>query len=514
MINIKENSFSDLLSLEKITDNEIITPFPVVKKMVELLPEDIFKNPNNKFIDISSKSGIYLKYIFFYLLEKLPNINIDKNNNELDYILDQDYDFKNKEDKKRFILKYMIYGIATSELSFLTSKRTLYENIVENEDTQKEGKILSKPIFDNKDGNIVYKKIKDNQYWFLEEKNEIILKELSKNIKLKKDKKMKFNVIIGNPPYQQNTTANDPKSIYNLFIDKSKAQKPDYISFIIPSRWLNGGNNLNQFRKSMLSDIRLSQIYDYKNEKECFPNVEIKGGVCYFLWDINKKEKYCNYIEIENNNIISSEKRILNQFDIFVRNNVGVKILEKINEKYFLNEIVSSRVPFGIQANFSNYVIKKNEEENIKLYGNKNTIMKNTNGIGYIKKLYIVKNEKLINKHKVLIPKANGNGIDKYILPSKPLYSEPNSICSDTYLVLSYFETKIEAENFIKYVKTKFFRFLVSLRKNTQNTTKSTYSFVPKISMHKEWSDAELYERYNLTEDEINYIENSIKEME
>ena len=273
---------------------------------------------------------------------------------------------------------------------------------------------------------------------------------------------MRFNVIIGNPPYQKNTTANDPKSIYNIFVDKSKSQKPDYISFIIPSRWLNAGNNLNQFRKSMLSDIRLSKIYDNKDGKNYFPNVEIKGGVCYFLWNINKQERQCDYIEIENNNVISSKKRILNEFDIFVRNNVGVNILEKINEKHFLNEIVSSRVPFGIQANFNNYAIKKNKEENVKLYGNKNTAMKNTNGVGYIKKSYIVKNENLINKHKVIIPKANGNGIDKYILPSKPLYSEPNSICTDTYLVLSYFETKIEAENFIKYVKTKFFRFLVS----------------------------------------------------
>tara|TARA_Y100000588_G_scaffold130042_1_gene142453 strand:- start:16657 stop:18207 length:1551 start_codon:yes stop_codon:yes gene_type:complete len=516
MINIKENSFSDLLSIEKITDNEIITPFPVVKKMVELLPEEIFKNPNNKFIDISSKSGIYLKYIFFYLLEKLPNINIDKNNNELDYILDQDYDFKNKEDKKRFILKYMIYGIATSELSFLTSKRTLYENIVENEDTQKEGKILSKPIFDNKDGNIVYKKIKDNQYWFLEEKNEIILKELSKNIKFKKDKKMKFNVIIGNPPYQKSNESGkgSDKPIYHNFIEKSIQLSPDFLSFIVPSRWFSGTKELQKFRQKIYNDNRITKIYNFPNSEECFSNVNITSGVHYFLWE-NKKnnDNLIDFYQIKNNKIVNKvNKRKFNEFEIFITEEDIISILYKVKNKedFFYNKVVSGQTPFGLHTSFRNYNKDCTDSANTKIYVSSNHNIP----YGYINKNIISKNKNLIDKYKVFIGKSNGAALKNRNIISLPFLGEKNSACTQTFLVVDSFNDINKCNNLIKYIKTKFFRFLVSIKKQTQDNNREVFQYVPVLDMSKEWSDAELYERYNLTEDEINYIENSIKEME
>lgn len=514
MLNIKMHPFSDLESIEKITDNEIITPFEIVKKMIELLPKEVFNNPNNKFIDISTKSGIYLKYIFFNLLDKLPNIKILKDNNELDYELDEDYDFNNLEDKKKFILRYMIYGIATSELSFLTSKRTLYENINENEDSEKTGKILSKPIFKNIEGNIIYKKLNNNEYWFLKTDIEEINKAFIKNIKLKENKSMKFNVIIGNPPYQIQKGGNNIMPIYHYFIEKSIELKPDYLSFIIPSRWLidSSRKEIEKFRKNMFDLKYIKELYDYKDASDCFKSVDIKGGICYFLMG-NEKEETFKYTEYDKNNnkySIETKERFLDEYDILIRDNRGIEILKKVKSRInvFLKNTVSSQEPFIASKDkiFDQYksIKKENIIEPILFYGNNN---KYKDGIGFIPKNKIQRNNNLIEKHKVFIPKAFRE------LKNKAFYGEKNSICTETYLVVNYYETKEECINLIEYLNTDLVSFLVKLRKVTQNSTKDAYGFVPILDMHTKWNDKRLYEYFNISKEEQEYIKYSIETM-
>lgn len=319
---------------------------------------------------------------------------------------------------------------------------------------------------------------------------------------------MKFDVIIGNPPYQisdggQGASA---KPIYHKFIENAIDMSPRYISFIVPSRWFVGGKGLDKFRKQMLNDKRICKIVDFPHSKDCFPSVDIKGGVNYFLWSRNYKNN-CEIITSKNGSKNNSKKRFLNEFgEIFIRDNNSISILNKVkikNEKT-MEEIVSSRKPFGFPTNFINFTETKSENS-IKIFANKK--------IGFIDKNLIEVGSEFLSKYLVLITEASGSGEDKTVL-SKPIITEKNSCCTETYIIIDSFETKEKAINLSYYIKTKFFRFLVSLIKNTQHGTKKVYRFVPYLPMDKEWTDEKLYKRYNLTQEEINYIEEKISPME
>ena len=514
MFNIKNNPFSDLQSLEKLTDSEIITPFEVVKKMVELLPEEVFTNLNNRFIDVSTKSGIYLKYIFFNLLHKLPNIQLSKNNNQLDYELDEDYDFTNLDDKKKFILRYMIYGIATSELSFLTSKRTLYENINENEDSEKNGKILSKPIFKNWEGNIIYKKLNNEEYWFLETDIETINKELTKNIILKKDKEMKFNVIIGNPPYQINNGGGKGASadpIYQKFMEKAIEMDAKYISMITPSRWFSGNKpEFIKFRKYIKnSKINFSKIYDYKNSKECFSNVVIDGGVNFFLIINNKTMSNTRFVKMENGIETQNQSRKLfeDDLDCILRDNKSVSIIQKvqIEDGNSFSSIVSSQDPFGFDKRIKGTKKRQKIEKFEKFEKGMVKYLDRRDKEFYINKNQINKNKDKITNYKIVIEKA----IKKKLFP---ILLGKNEVCSETFLCCLE-ENKTKAINIQKYMNTNFFNFLFYSKKLSHNSSKLDFNFIPILDMNEEWTDTKLYKRYNLTKEEISYIELSIEEL-
>ncbi len=318
---------------------------------------------------------------------------------------------------------------------------------------------------------------------------------------------MKFDVIIGNPPYQMNDgggVGSSAKPIYHKFIENAIELQPKYICMITPSRWMFGGKGLDEFRKKFLNDKRLKIICDFEDSKECFPSVDIKGGVNYFLWDS----------EHNGDCLFNGEKRNLSEFNTFIRSQISADILNKVKLKItdnYLDKIVLSRNPFGINSNYKNYEKEYSDLNNIKLYGNKN-LMKETNGIGYINPTEVIKNIDLINKYKLIIPKASGTGFDAQVL-TNPIICEKKSVCSETYLVLFYSENKEEVINFSKYLKTKFFRFLVSLKKTTQNSTKESYEFVPNLNTNKEWNDEELFKYFNLSENEIKYINDKINEM-
>ena len=278
---------------------------------------------------------------------------------------------------------------------------------------------------------------------------------------------------------------------------------------IIPARWYAGGKGLDEFRNNMLHDKHISILHDYPLSSDCFPGVQVEGGVCFFLWD-KEYNGDCWVISHSGNIITSKALRSLLQKDntTFIRYNQAISILNKVkrNNNTSFSSIVSSRKPFGLASTFSSFLDKPNIDS-IKIYANKK--------IGYIENIYITTNKQWIEKYKVYISYAYGMG-DNFPVQviNKPFLGEPQTGCTETYLLIGPFETKEIANNVISYIKTKLFRFLVLLIKNTQHATNKVYQFVPMQDFSKPWTDEELYKKYDLSQDEINFIESMIKPME
>ena len=322
---------------------------------------------------------------------------------------------------------------------------------------------------------------------------------------------MQFDVIIGNPPYQMSTTDDSiqAKTIYHLFIQQAIKMNPKYLCMIVPSRWFSGGMGLDKFRGDMLNDRRLKEIHDYTNASDIFPSVKIGGGINYFLWQSDYKGD-CLIKTYKEGECISEMKRPLKEegLETFIRYNEAIPILRKVQafgEKSF-SEVVSSQKPFGLPTNFKSY--KKDKfPDSIQIFGNKY--------VGYVDEDSVLKNKEYINSYKVLISRIYtvAENFPELII-NKPFVAEPNSCCTETYLVIGPFANKERCENVISYMKTRFFRFLVLLIKNTQDALKRVYQFVPQQKFDKPWTDEELYQKYGLTEEEIAYIESMVRPME
>ncbi len=275
---------------------------------------------------------------------------------------------------------------------------------------------------------------------------------------------------------------------------------------IIPARWYAGGRGLDEFRKQMLEDNSISILHDFPVAAECFNGVEIKGGVCYFLWEKNYSGLCTVHTHLENK-IQSIAKRPLLEDgnEVFIRYNEAISILNKVksfNEISF-STIVSSQKPFGLRTFFEGK--KEKFPNSVKVYAN--------NHVGYIGNEAIEVNKSLIETHKIIIPRAVGSGDSRSDL-FKPIYSEPGSCCTETYVLIGPFVSEFISYNVIKYIKTKFFHFLVTLIKNTMMAPKTVYQFVPMQDFTEEWTDEKLYKKYGLTEEEIAYIESIIRPMD
>jgi site-specific DNA-methyltransferase (adenine-specific) len=319
---------------------------------------------------------------------------------------------------------------------------------------------------------------------------------------------MKFDVIIGNPPYQLQDGGFGASAapIYHKFIEMAVALNPKYISMIIPSRWFAGGKGLDDFRAKMLTDKRLKVLVDHPNAEDCFPGVEIKGGVCYFLWD-SKHDGECEVVSMLEGEEVSRAKRKLDEHDTFIRFNESIEIINKIKSKNeeTLDKKVSSRKPFGFATDFKDYKTKDFTGA-VKIYAR--------GEIGFISKDKILNNQSWINKYKVFMAMAaEGKGTYPNNITGKPIMIGKNTCCTETYLVIDVFDDKNKAENLEKYIKTRFFRFLVSLKKNTQHLSKDRFSFVPDLDMSQEWTDEKLYKRYGIDEKEQEFIRSIVREM-
>lgn len=487
--------------LANLSNDEVFTPTLTANLILDNLPKSLWKDKNAKFLDPVSKTGIFLREIATRLNDGLKDII--------------------KDDKERIehILKNQIFGIAITELTSLISRRSIYYTKKAN------GKYSACANFDNEDGNIVYTKydhawenknckfcraselvykrdsdLESYAYQFIHtEKPEIIFKN------------MKFDVIIGNPPYQLKDGGFSSSSIplYHLFVQQAKKLKPRFLSMIIPARWFSGGKGLDEFRSEMLNDKRIRLIVDYPNADDCFSGPEIKGGVCYFLW--NRDEPgLCKIKTMKGNEVISEMERELleENNDTFIRYNEAIPILRKINDlkNESFEKYVSVRKPFGLATNFDNFQ-KKETENSVKIFAHQQ--------ISFIKKSDILNNIELVDKYKIFISKAYG-AAEKYPhqIINKPILGEPGTCCTETYILVGPFKNRKITQNVINYMSTLFFRFLVLQKKITQDATKSVYSLVPDQDFNEEWDDKKLFNKYKISSKEIEFIKTLIRPMD
>ena len=325
---------------------------------------------------------------------------------------------------------------------------------------------------------------------------------------------MKFDVIIGNPPYQLDTggAGKQAKPIYNLFVEQAIKLESRYLVMIIPSRWFAGGMGLDEFRTKMMNDKHITKIVDFTNAKDCFPQNSISGGVCYFLRE-NEKVDSCEFINIHTKGT-SISKRPLNEFSILVRYNESVSIIRKVigaNEE-LLSSTISPLMPFGLSTNYRGTRNRENKEQ---------LVLHASDGITYINKGEISAGHSLVNKYKILISKTSAehagepgkDGTFKILTASLKVI-EPNEVCTHSYFIIGSFNKKKVAENLLLYLKTKFVRFLLLQAISSINLSKLAFLFVPIQDFTQEWTDEKLYKKYKLTKDEIAFIESMIKPME
>lgn len=303
------------------------------------------------------------------------------------------------------------------------------------------------------------------------------------------------------------------RPIYHLFVEQAMKLKPRYLTMIIPSRWFAGGKGLDEFRRKMLHDHRISHLVDYPKLYDGFPGVKIRGGVSYFLWERDYDGPCSVQTMWDGQPLGPPMKRRLDAYDVLVRRNEAVSILDKVRayrvkgkSEATLDARVSSRKPFGFPTNFHGAESPKGFKIPVKLYGSRQ--------ISWIKRSDIQQNSEWIDKWKVLMTCVQGTSaaVETMFL-SRPIIAEPGEACSETYLIAGRFENKLEAERYAAYLRTRFVRFLVSLRKATQHATKDVYAFVPDVPLNCEWTDEKLYKRYGLTKDEIAFIESVVRPM-
>lgn len=321
---------------------------------------------------------------------------------------------------------------------------------------------------------------------------------------------MKFDVIIGNPPYQLSDGGNgaSAKPIYNLFVEQAKKLKPRFLTMIIPSRWFAGGKGLDDFRESMLTDKRVVKIVDYVNAKDCFAGISLSGGVCYFLWDRDNPRK-CEFTNIHNGKE-STDIRNLSEFPVFVRYNEAISVIRKVlaKKENMVSEVVGSRNPFGLSSSARGV----KEKREITLYSSA--------GTGYVTEHEVTQGKQLIKKYKVMISKVTSEHAgepDKsgmFAVLSTVRVLKPQEVCTDSYLIAYQSNEAAIAENFAKYMCTKFFRFLLLQAVSSINLSKDKFQFVPMQDFTKEWTDEMLYAKYGLSQDEIEFIESMMKEKE
>lgn len=487
-----------LLCLANLSSDEVFTPPQLANQMLDLLPQDLWNNPEARFLDPACKSGVFLREI----AKRLDNGLESK--------------ISDRQERINHIMKNQLFGIAITELTGLMARRSLYCSKTAN------GKYSVCTAFDKPEGNIRYRRTEhtwnrgrcifcgaNEENYARGEELETHAYEFIHTEKTEEIFNMKFDVIIGNPPYQLSDGGfgRSATPIYNKFVHQAKKLNPRYLTMIIPSRWFAGGKGLDSFRAETLNDDRIRKLVDFEDASEVFPGVDIAGGVCYFLWDRDSRGP-CEVTNVHKGEKVVSI-RSLNEFPTFIRHSQAVSIVRKVlaKQERSMSGQVSNSKPFGLRT----YARPQKSGD---------LILRWQNGEGPYPREEIKVGVEMIDKWKVITSyvgydHAGNPGPDgKRRVFSKIDIIPPGTICTETYLVVGAFSSRKHAENLVAYMKTRLFRFLVSQFMYSHHITKDAYAFVPILDMDTEWTDEKLYERYGLTEEEIAFIESKIRPMD
>jgi site-specific DNA-methyltransferase (adenine-specific) len=511
-----------LTCIANLSNDEVFTPPELASRMLDTLAEawaednngaNLWADKSVRFLDPCTKSGVFLREITSRLTNGL------------------EAEIPDLETRVNHILTTQVFGIAITQLTSLLARRSVYCSKHASGENS-----IGKTGFTSDNGNIWFERLEHT--WVGEkctfcgapkatfgEKREglethayafIHTDTIKTRVAELFGENMQFDVVIGNPPYQMKGGAGgtSDSSIYHLFVEQAIKLEPRYMSMVIPSRWMAGGRGMDQFRKAMLTDGHISRLFDYPNSAQVFPGVDLKSGVCYFLWN-REYNGDCAVTLIRDGDVIGPTIRKLNEYDVFIRDERAAGILQKVltHKEPSFESLLTGDTPFGLATNFTAFKQSEPSEGEVKVYASSNAGRRS----GAMKRSLITKNTHLIDTWKVLAPKAGPGNSGGHVLPDmvlgRPSIAEPNSVCTQTWITAGPLKSKQEAEIVARYLQTSFIRFLVSLRKISQDAMKGVYRWVPQQSWDIDWTDEMLYKKYGITKDEITFIESMIRPM-
>ena len=506
-----------LTCIANLSNDEVFTPPEFANRMLDTLAEawaadnngaNLWADKTVRFLDPCTKSGVFLREITRRLTEGLEG------------------EIPDLQERVDHILTKQVFGIGITRLTAMLARRSLYCS------KHAQGKHSIAKSFASDDGNIWFQRMEHtwdgNKCRFCSAPKEIFNRgeeleshaygfihtdDIHARLTELFGDDMQFDVIIGNPPYQMKGGAGgtSDSSIYHLFVEQALKLDPQYAVFVTPSRWLAGGRGMDEFRSRMLNEGHLRALTDFPDSSEAFPGVQLKGGVCYFLWD-GRYKGHCDVTRMAGGEEHVQLNRQLAEFDVFVRDERALGILRKVlaKKEAFVVDLVSGDTPFGIATNFEEWS-EQGVDGQIVLH----LISKGKRAIGYVNRSDVRRNAGFIDYWKVLVPKAYGAGesLPHQIL-GKEIVAAPPSACTQSYLVVARFGTEEAAESFASYYRTRFFRFLVWLRKITQDALRSTYTWVPQQSWDRAWTDEALFEKYCITPEEQAFIVSVVRPMQ
>ena len=495
-----------------LSSDAVPTPPLLARALLDLLPDEVWENPDYRWLDPATKSGSILREVARRLMGGLANWEPDP------------------QKRAEHILRNMIYGVGITQVHAEMTRRSLY---VSRDATSS----LSLVQFDTPDGNLpfvaadhAYPTNKDGaasgpcricgapvRLERGDTRENYAYAFIHGAYPSEEMKDMKFDVIVGNPPYQTGTEGtNRTLPVYQLFVDQAISLDPKYVAMIIPSRWFSGGLGLDDFRLRMIADRRMHTIVDNPKASDCFSGVTIKGGVNYFLWDRDWNGD-CEFSTRVNGKVVSSSKRDLRRGQgVLIRDNRAAEIVERVMQKELasLESEVQPRLAFGdkFRTNFRGATTASQEATLPIIYNS---------GIGYISPDELERGQHLVEKWKVLLPMASSgeaslgeDGLLVDVVLGEPIAVAPGSVCTETYFIAGALGSRKATENLARYLTTKFVRFLVLQRKTTQHLTPDRFRFVPAMDFTRAWSDRDLYEHFELSPEEIEYIEATIRPRE
>jgi hypothetical protein len=516
-----------LTCIANLSNDEVFTPPELANRMLDLVADawaadhggaNLWASKEVKFLDPCTKSGVFLREITKRLTVGLAS------------------EIPDLEQRVSHILTQQVFGIGITQLTSLLARRSLYcskhalsqHSIARGFSTDHGNVWFERLEHDWDEGRCTYcgasqaaldrgADLETHAYAFIHTNN------IRARVAELFGANMQFDVVIGNPPYQLNDGGfgTSAAPIYQMFVEQAKRLEPRYLSMIIPARWFAGGKGLDDFREAMLSDDRVRSIDDFLSASDVFPGVGLKGGVCYFLWNRDQPGDCRVSTHFKDWPVSTATRPLVEQgADIFIRFNEGLSILKKVaaiesadgsslvpgDERKF-DRLVSSLRPFGFRTFFRGR--KTSKKGDVKIHQN--------GGVGYVARTEVETGVELIDCWKIYIGRAAPGTGNRDTYPhrilSTPFVGEPGSICSETYLCIGPFETKAEAESALSYLSCRLTRMLILLHKPSQDTTRKVYTYVPKQTWDRNWTDADLYAKYGISPSEIEFIEKMVRPM-